>query len=155
MVPSAFVALERFPLDPNGKVDRRALPAPGFERPEETYVAPRTNLEQSLVAIWTDLLPVERIGVHDDFFDLGGHSLAATRIAGRIRAEHGVDVPLTILFDEPTIERLGRRIEAMGGGAEVGAPADEVSAALAADGENLSDEELDALLGRMIAGKEG
>jgi len=137
MVPSAFVALERFPLDPNGKFDRRALPEPGFERPEETYVAPRTDLERSLAAIWTDLLPVERVGVRDDFFDLGGHSLAATRIAGRIRSELGVDVALTILFDEPTVERLARRLAAEPSGAE-----------------DLSDEELDALLGRMLAGRE-
>ena len=141
MVPSAFVALERFPLDPNGKFDRRALPEPGFERPEESYVAPRTDLESALAAIWTDLLPVERVGVHDDFFDLGGHSLAATRIAGRIRAELGVDVPLTILFDEPTVERLARR----GGRADAGRGRRRRA---------LSDEELDALLGRMLAGKE-
>jgi amino acid adenylation domain-containing protein len=170
MVPSAFVLLEAFPLDPNGKVDRKALPEPGFERPEETHVAPRNELERTLAGIWTELLPVERVGVRDDFFDLGGHSLAATRIAARIRRDLGADVPLTVLFEEPTVELLARRLETEGAGARREQPigagsgrdaagdalrrSEDPTGDLTGDGaDDLSDEELDALLGRMIAGK--
>jgi len=154
MVPSAFVSLEAFPLDPNGKVDRRALPDPSFEAAQEQYVAPRSDLEKALADIWTDLLPVERVGVRDDFFDLGGHSLAATRIAARIRRDLRVDVPLTLLFEEPTVEALAHRLEAASAAEELEPESDAVRAVVK-EAEDLSDEELDALLGRMIAAEKG
>jgi amino acid adenylation domain-containing protein len=113
MVPNAFVMLEKFPLAPNGKVDRRALPAPEHTRPEleETYVAPRTPVEQSLAEIWADVLGVERVGVNDNFFELGGHSLLALQLFVRIRKWARVDLPLATLFRAPTVQRLAEILE--------------------------------------------
>jgi len=105
MVPSAFVVLAALPLLPNGKVDRAALsrlPAP--ERPgDAVYAAPRTPLEERLAALWSELLDVERVGLHDSFFALGGHSLKATRLTSRLRAELGVEVELRRIFETPTL----------------------------------------------------
>ena len=108
MIPSAFVLLERLPLTVNGKVDRRALPAPVFE-PETVgaaYVAPRSAEEEMLAAIWSDLLGVARVGMDDDFFALGGHSLLAAQLVARVRAVAGVDLALATLFERPTIAGL-------------------------------------------------
>ncbi|HEU0300193.1 MAG TPA: amino acid adenylation domain-containing protein, partial [Longimicrobium sp.] len=105
MLPSAFVALEALPLTANGKVDRRALPEPEYGS-EDTYVAPRTPVEEVLAGIWTDVLRIERVGVHDDFFVLGGHSLLATRVVARIRQAFGAEVPLRALFEHPTVAGL-------------------------------------------------
>lgn len=108
MIPSAFVLLERLPLTVNGKVDRRALPAP-VDEPEAAgaaYVAPRGAEEEMLAAIWSDLLGVPRVGMDDDFFDLGGHSLLAAQLVARIRAVAGVDLALATLFERPTIADL-------------------------------------------------
>src|SRR6185369_7874540 len=80
MVPAWFVQMERLPLTANGKLDRRALPAPELSGAEENYVAPRTRVEEVLVGIWQELLHVERVGVTDNFFELGGHSLVATQV---------------------------------------------------------------------------
>ena len=105
MVPSLFVALDEFPLTPNGKVDRRRLPAP--ERAEEeVFVAPRSPLEEALAAIWSEVLGVERIGAHDDFFALGGHSLMAARVVSRVRRRLGVEVPVAALFERSTLAEL-------------------------------------------------
>ncbi|HLE82887.1 MAG TPA: amino acid adenylation domain-containing protein [Thermoanaerobaculia bacterium] len=108
MVPSAFVALEALPRTPNGKVDRAALPAPGADRPplEAEYVAPETPVEEILAGLWREALGVERIGIHDSFFALGGHSLKATRVLLRVREVFGVDVPVHRLFERPTIAGL-------------------------------------------------
>ena len=91
MVPSAFVGLEAFPLTPNGKVDRRSLPAPGLSdiRAENVYAEPRTPAEEQLVEIWEEVLGLERVGIHDDFFELGGHSLLATRVVTRLNRHFG------------------------------------------------------------------
>jgi amino acid adenylation domain-containing protein len=110
MVPTRFLALDALPLTPSGKVDRRALPEPTDE-PVAEYVAPRTPLEETLAAIWQDLLGVERVGVHDDFFALGGHSLLATQAVIRIRSTIG-DVPLHSLFNAPTVAALAEAIVA-------------------------------------------
>ena len=112
MVPSAFVALGALPLGPSGKVDRRALPAPGrSETTDEGLVLPRNEVEAALAGIWQDLLELETdIGVHDDFFELGGHSLLAVRLMALIHEGFGVKLPLTTLFDSATIEALATRV---------------------------------------------
>jgi amino acid adenylation domain-containing protein len=112
MVPQALIVLDRLPLTPNGKVDRRALPAPetvgsGIELP---YVAPRDELELRLVAIWEDLLGSGPVGVRDDFFSRGGHSLLAVRAMARLQEATGHDLPLATLFQTPTIEGLAMRM---------------------------------------------
>ncbi|NRD59327.1 non-ribosomal peptide synthetase, partial [Corallococcus exiguus] len=108
MVPSAFVTLEALPLTSNGKVDRKALPDVSGARPasEHPYVEPRSDVEQKLALILAEILGVARVGIHDDFFELGGHSLLATRTISRIRSELGVELPLSALFENPSIARL-------------------------------------------------
>ena len=108
MVPSAFVFLDTIPLTANGKVDRKALPAPDQNRfeSEESYVAPRTPVEELLAAIWADVLKQQKVGVQDNFFDLGGHSLLATQVVSRIRGAFQMDIPLRTLFEKPTVEEL-------------------------------------------------
>ncbi|HVR96684.1 MAG TPA: condensation domain-containing protein, partial [Thermoanaerobaculia bacterium] len=125
MVPSYFVELEALPLNANGKVDRRALPAPEAVRPDlaAAYVAPRTPLEETLAAIWSDVLGIERVGVEDDFFELGGQSLLATQAVSRVRqAAGGVEVPLRALFEGPTVAELARIVAAARGSAGPEAP---------------------------------
>ncbi|WP_392535132.1 amino acid adenylation domain-containing protein [Nostoc sp. C117] len=111
MVPNAFVMLESMPLTPNGKVDRRALPAPDLhsERTEK-YVAPRTPIEEMLAQIWSQVLKVEQVSIHDNFFELGGHSLLATQVLSRIRDRFKVQLPLHELFNTPTIAELAPSI---------------------------------------------
>jgi amino acid adenylation domain-containing protein len=119
MVPSAFVALESMPLTRNGKVNRAALPAPhGAE--EEEYVAPRTPAEAEIAAVWAEVLGVERVGVTDDFFALGGHSLRATRVVARLRQQLGIEVPVRLVFESPTVEGMARAAAAL---ADAGAAA--------------------------------
>jgi amino acid adenylation domain-containing protein len=106
MVPSTFVLLDRLPKTANGKVDREALPEPEWSPPRLRVLAPRDSLELELVRIWEDLLGVFPIGVRDDFFTVGGHSLQAVRLLGRIRASFGRDLPLSALFQGGTVEGL-------------------------------------------------
>src|SRR5690606_14955142 len=108
MVPSAWCRVDALPLLPNGKIDRNALPPPDWEPPAREYVAPRSPVEQALADIWREILEVPRVGVRDDFFDLGGHSLAATRAIARANAALDTRVPLRALFDAPTVEELAR-----------------------------------------------
>jgi amino acid adenylation domain-containing protein len=116
MVPSAFVFLESLLLTPNGKVDRRALPAPDENRPElkEAFVKPRTPVEELLAGIWAEVLKLEKVGIHDNFFDLGGHSLLGTKLIAQIQKDFQTDLPLRFLFESPTIAGLAARIEAKG-----------------------------------------
>ena len=112
MVPSRYVLLATLPLTPNGKVDRAALPAPDGERPELSaeYVAPRDDRERELAALWAEVLGVERVGVDDNFFDLGGHSLLLVRLHERLRERFGHDLPIVELFAHPTVGALARRL---------------------------------------------
>ena len=112
MVPSAFVFLASLPLNPSGKVDRKALPAPEGNTAAASYVAPRTATEASLVALWEELLGVTPIGITDDFFALGGHSLLAVRLMLRITAQLGSAPAMASLFQHPTIAALGAVIDA-------------------------------------------
>ncbi|MGV7960807.1 amino acid adenylation domain-containing protein [Photorhabdus tasmaniensis] len=103
MIPAAFVRLEAFPLTPNGKLDRRALPAPGEEAfARQRYEAPQGEAEIALAAIWRELLGIEQIGRYDNFFALGGHSLLAVRMMNRVAAL-GIELPLNTLFEAPTL----------------------------------------------------
>ena len=118
-MPAAFIVLDAFPLNANGKVNRRALPAPDAQRPEldEAFVACRTPTEELLAEIWAHVLGVQRVGIHDNFFQLGGHSLLATQVVSRIREAFKVEMPLRHLFETPTVAGLAERIDAHGGAA--------------------------------------
>ncbi|HEY0172458.1 MAG TPA: amino acid adenylation domain-containing protein, partial [Pyrinomonadaceae bacterium] len=115
MTPAAFVALGAFPLNANGKVDRRALPAPEgrADAGAQGFVAPRTPEEELLAGIWSEVLGGVRVGAHDNFFDLGGHSLLATQVATRAQEVFKVEVPLRHLFESPTLAAFARVV--MGG----------------------------------------
>ncbi|MGS0897684.1 condensation domain-containing protein, partial [Burkholderia stagnalis] len=95
----------------NGKLDRRALPVPDALQSETEYVAPRTEVEKTLSEIWSDVLKIERVGVHDNFFELGGHSLLAVQVASAVRSRLGVEVPLAALFTHPTLALFAREME--------------------------------------------
>ncbi|HEX7335400.1 MAG TPA: amino acid adenylation domain-containing protein, partial [Pyrinomonadaceae bacterium] len=112
MIPSAIVQLQELPLTRNGKVDRRALPAPeAVWTNDENFVAPRTPVEEVLAGIWSDVLPTTRIGINDDFFELGGHSLLAMQVVSRIREAFGVDAEVYAIFEKPTVAMLAAEIE--------------------------------------------
>ena len=138
MVPAAFVALEAFPLTPNGKVDRNALPAPdaaGGERAD--HIAPRTPEEEALATLWGNLLNLQRVDVRGNFFDLGGHSLLATQMLARIEYDFGVELPLRVLFESPTLEQMAARVAA------ACEAADQLAmASMLQNFENMSDDEI-------------
>ncbi|PNQ82102.1 non-ribosomal peptide synthetase, partial [Paenibacillus sp. F4] len=112
MVPSYFVQLEHMPLTPNGKIDRKALPVPdGSLQTGADYIAPRTWVESKLTQIWQDVLGLEQVGVKENFFEIGGHSLRATTLVSKIHKELNKSLPLRIIFEAPTIEQLAAVIE--------------------------------------------
>jgi amino acid adenylation domain-containing protein len=160
MTPSAFVTLDALPLTPSGKLDRRALPAPGGERPDlgEEYVAPRTEAEERLAGIWREVLRVERVGVTDNFFELGGHSLLATQVVSRVREAFQVELPLRAIFESPTVEQLVviiSELQAEQKGVEISTIRQAESAdeeRLLEQLEELSEEELTRLYATMVGG---
>ncbi|HET9526113.1 MAG TPA: phosphopantetheine-binding protein, partial [Pyrinomonadaceae bacterium] len=132
MIPSLFVNLEALPLLPNGKVNRRALPIPDSSRPElrRAFAAPENPTQARLVELWTNVLAVNQVGIHDDFFELGGDSILATRLVSRVRRTFGIELPLRELFWKPTVFELAAVIEEL----------------LIAQLEDLSEEEAEQLL---------
>jgi amino acid adenylation domain-containing protein len=113
MLPAAFVVLEALPLSRNGKLERRALPAPERARPAlaRAYVAARTPIEEVLASIWGDVLGLQRVGRHDSFFELGGNSLLATQVVARMRSALRIELPLRSLFEAPTVAQLAGQVE--------------------------------------------
>jgi amino acid adenylation domain-containing protein len=146
MLPAAYVMLDAWPTTPNGKVDKRSLPAPDQTRPElaRPYVAPRTPTEEQLAAIWAELFKIERVGIHDDFLELGGHSLLAFQLVSRIRDAMHVELPLSSVFESPTIAQqattIAQKIAAGGDAAKLEEMLEEI--------EHLSSDELERVLGR-------
>jgi acyl carrier protein len=115
MVPAAFVFLDALPLTANGKVDRKALPAPEVSGPEapDSWLAPRNAVEEILAAIWAKLFNRNAIGVCDNFFDLGGHSLLATQLVSRVRKRLSLELPVRAVFENPTLAQLSAYIAAL------------------------------------------
>ncbi|NET13338.1 MAG: amino acid adenylation domain-containing protein, partial [Okeania sp. SIO1H6] len=112
MVPSVFVLLETIPLTPNGKIDRKVLPAPDIDLTNtDEYIPPQTPTQEILAKIFAEILEVTKIGIHDNFFNLGGHSLLATQVISRIRQSLAIEIPLKTLFESPTVEQLDKSIE--------------------------------------------
>ncbi|HQV32443.1 MAG TPA: amino acid adenylation domain-containing protein, partial [Calditrichia bacterium] len=114
MVPGHFIYLEKLPLSPSGKIDRKALPLPSVQS-APTFLAPASETERLLCAIWENLLGIERVGSADNFFELGGHSLKVTQVLTRIEHQFGIRLPLRDFFDDPTVAALAQRIEARNG----------------------------------------
>jgi hypothetical protein len=125
MAPSAIVLMDRLPLTRNGKLDRKALPAPELGRAEieDGYVGARTPVQEIVVGIFKEVLKLDRVGIHDNFFEFGGHSLLATRVISRARNTFGVELEVGSMFEKPTAAGLARRVEiAMKSGEKKGAP---------------------------------
>jgi amino acid adenylation domain-containing protein len=110
MVPAQWVELESIPLTPNGKVDRKALPDPELADRTDEYAAPQNETEEKLAEIWQEMLEVDRVGIHDDFFDIGGHSLLAISLVSIIRKVFGLELPINDVFDYPTVSLLAGRL---------------------------------------------
>jgi amino acid adenylation domain-containing protein len=139
MLPAAFVLIAELPMMPNGKIDRKALPHLDQTRPEldENFEAPRSHLEDTLAAIWCELLKVDRVGVHDNFFELGGHSLLGAKMISNLRRRLPVELNLIDIFQSPTIARLAALINQR----QAEEAGEDDLAALLAEIENMSDEE--------------
>ncbi len=110
MIPAHWMLLERFPLTPNGKLDRKALPLPDANQLLRAYVAPQGALEQSVAQIWQEVLKLARVGRDDNFFELGGHSLLATQATARLQMEQGAAVPLDLLFRTPSLSEYAAQL---------------------------------------------
>ena len=111
MIPSAFVALDSFPLTPNGKIDRKALPAPEGISPEQEYVAPKTEVEQHLAQIWQDVLQIEKVGIYDNFFEMGGNSLLLVKVISKLQKLLKMELQVVELFKYPNIYYLSEYIK--------------------------------------------
>ena len=159
MIPAAFASLPALPVNANGKLDRAALPSPEGARQAapESFVAPRTPVEARVAALWAELLRLDRVGVRDDFFALGGHSLLVTQVLSRLCREYEIEIPMRVLFEAPTVEGLAAEIERCR--QEPRRPVDrplretaeEIDAAdLLARLDDLSADEMDALMERLV-----
>jgi amino acid adenylation domain-containing protein len=157
MVPADFMFLEALPLTPSGKINRRALPA--FAESDDqlpSYVAPRTEVERQLAEIWSSVLKRDRVGVEDDFFELGGHSLLATQLISQVRRIFQVELPLRYLFENPTVAGLARgldefrRASPAAQAAIITRSADNDAEDLLARIDELSDEQIEALLSETL-----
>src|SRR5918912_750776 len=117
MVPSLFIFLEAMPLTPNGKIDRQALPAPPSTRDDldAAYAPPRSQLELLIAQTWAEVLGLDRVGVSDTFFAIGGHSRLATQVMARLRPALAIDLPLRAPLEAPSVAQLARHIELAGG----------------------------------------
>jgi amino acid adenylation domain-containing protein len=148
MVPSAFVAMEMLPLTGNGKLDRRALPAPEAAPSDAEYVEPRTETERAVAEIWVNVLGVERVGANDDFFTLGGHSLRATRVVSHVHRALGAEVAVRALFESPTLAGFAEQVDRAAGTAvpETGLQALGGTGATLAVVDEMEEDELDRLL---------
>jgi hypothetical protein len=115
MVPSAFVELDALPISPSGKLNRKALPAPGQSRPEhqDNFVPPRTPTEVLLAKTWAGVLNLEKVGVHDNFFEIGGNSLLAMQVISRLRDAFPIELLLCSLFENPTVAALAEQIDVL------------------------------------------
>jgi acyl carrier protein len=146
--------LNAFPLTPNGKIDRSALPSPDQSRPEleQPYVSPRTGVERRLAKIWAEVLRRESIGVKDNFFELGGHSLLATQIISRIWEHFELELPLRSMFESPTIADLARVVVDFQQKGKPG-PREAIRSRrrFRAEVEQLSPEEVDSLLSKVLS----
>uniref|UniRef100_UPI002431F71B phosphopantetheine-binding protein n=1 Tax=Pseudomonas qingdaonensis TaxID=2056231 RepID=UPI002431F71B len=111
MVPAHLMFLEAWPLTGNGKLDRRALPRPDASQLQQAYVAPQSELEQRIAAIWAQVLKLEQVGLTDNFFELGGHSLLATQVMVRLREVLGIEAALKDLFEYPELGEFVRSLE--------------------------------------------
>jgi len=143
MVPSHLVGLARMPQTPNGKLDRKALPLPDASQLQAAHVAPVTELERKLAAIWAEVLQVERVGLQDNFFDLGGHSLLIVQVIGRVREQLGVDLSLNELFEQATLADFSQVVERKSG--QVANAHDELTKSLEAL-KRLTAQEIDNLI---------
>ncbi len=144
MIPTAFVSLDALPLTPSGKVDRKALPVPSRLRPDLSaqYVAPRSKTEERLAEIMADVLKVDQVGIYDNFFDLGGHSMLGTQIIAQVQEEFQVELPLRALFENPTVAGIAVAIaEAQAAGVD-----EKELENMLSELEGLSDEEIEKLL---------
>jgi acyl carrier protein len=154
MVPGVIVCLEALPLTPNGKLNRRGLPRPEMGREGEgMYVAPRTELEKKIAEIWSEVLGIQRIGLNDNFFDIGGHSLFATQVISRLRNAFAANLPLRLIFERPTISRLAEALDGPQLPTAAGPPPPVVAQPDhgAIDPDALSDHEVDALLRDLLS----
>lgn len=114
MIPQVYIPIDKIPLTPNGKIDRRALPKPeAADYLTTPYVAPRSKLEQQIAEIWAEVLNAKRVGINDNFFESGGHSLLATKLLTRIRDNFDIELPLKVVFDSPSVARLSELISAI------------------------------------------
>jgi amino acid adenylation domain-containing protein len=143
MIPSRFVLMNEWKLTPNGKIDRRNLPAPDgvFPSAETEYAAPHTPTEEKIAEIWSNLLGIEKTGVNDNFFDLGGHSLLALKLIARLRSHFNLEIPLRHIFEFRTVKSLSAKIDRMRQEKQ-----NEEIEILLAELENVSEEEAEMLL---------
>ena len=153
MVPSVFVSMDALPLTPSGKLNRRALPAPSSHaQPEDVYAPPETDMHRKIVAIWSQVLAIDRIGIDSNFFNIGGHSLLATQVVSRLSDALGREVPLRWIFEKPTVRRLADTLASSEADAPIVPPvvARREPDWSKIDTDKLSDAQVDALLATLL-----